>query len=526
MPGDETILAIDLGTSGPKVALVSVQGEVITGASRPTTLLLPPGGGAEQDPDQWWSAIVDAAAQVRAHPRFDPDAVAAVSVTAQWAGTVPVDADGNAIGNAILWMDTRGAPDVRALCKGWLSVEGYALRKAAAWVRKTGGAPSLNGKDPVGHILWLQRTDPERFDATHMFLEPKDYLNLRLTGTFAASYDSIAMHWVTDNRDIDAIHYDDGLLALTGLPRDKLPPLRAATDVLGTLCARASKDLGLPSTVPVVCGTPDVQSAAIGSGAVGPAKAHLYLGTSSWISTHVPFKKTDLLRNIASLPSALPGQYFVGNSQETAGGCLNWLRDGVLFGSDALGQDVPPDDVFERMDALADSAPPGSDSVIFTPWLIGERCPVADERVRGSFLNLSLSTSRAHLARAVLEGVAYNTRWLLRAVERFIGTPLPSLRVVGGGGRSDLWCQIHADVLGRPIEQVRDPIQVNALGAAMVGALGIGALRPEDIADRVDVVRTYEPRAVYRQRYDALFEAFLDHYKSSKGFFRRLNHPA
>ena len=457
-------------------------------------------------------------------PSFRADGIAAICVTAQWAGTVCVDAAGRALGNAILWMDTRGAPDVRALCKGWVSIEGYAPRKVAAWVRKTGGAPSLGGKDPVGHILWLRRTDRRRYDASRWFLEPKDYLNLRLTGTAAASYDSIAMHWVTDNRNIDAIAYDDALLALTGLPGEKLPPLRAATDVLDPLCAEAAADLGLPKGIPVVCGTPDVQSAAVGSGAIGPAKAHLYLGTSSWISTHVRFKKTDLLRNIASLPSALPGQYFVGNAQETAGGCLEWLRDGVLFGDDALGRDTPPGDVFARLDALAASAPPGSDNVVFTPWLIGERCPVADERVRGSFLNLSLSTRRAHLARAVLEGVAYNTRWLLRAVERFIGHPLPSLRVVGGGGSSDLWCQIHADVLGRAIEQVRDPVSVNALGAALIGALGIGALREDELADRVEVVRTFEPRAVYRERYDALFDAFVDHYRSSKSFFRRLNH--
>lgn len=522
--GDATILAIDLGTSGPKVALVSVSGSVLATASRPTTLILPPGGGAEQDPDDWWRAIVEATAELRDHPNFDPGAIAAVCVTAQWAGTVCVDQAGNALGNAILWMDTRGAPDARALCKGWVSVEGYAPRKVAAWIRKTGGAPSLNGKDPVGHILWLKRADRERYDATHMFLEPKDYLNLRLTGTMAASFDSIAMHWVTDNRNIDAIAYDDGLLALTGLPAKKLPPLRAATDILDPLHADAAEALGVPKGIPVVCGTPDVQSAAVGSGAIGPAKAHLYLGTSSWISAHVPFKKTDLLRNIASLPSALPGQYFIGDSQETAGGCLNWLRDGVLFGDDALGRHTPPDDVFPRLDALAESAPPGSDNVVFTPWLIGERCPVADERVRGSFLNLSLSTSRAHLARAVLEGVAYNTRWLLRAVERFMGSPLPSLRVVGGGGKSSLWCQIHADVLGRTIEQVRDPLSVNALGAGLVGALGIGAIEQRDIAQSVEVVRTFEPRAVYRERYDALFDAFLDHYKSSKSFFRRLNH--
>lgn len=524
MSGGDTILAIDLGTSGPKVALITVAGEVLASTNSSTSLLLPPGGGAEQDPEDWWRAILEATHALLSGPDKLAQRVAAISVTGQWSGTVPVDERGRALGNAILWMDTRGASDVRALCKGWPSIDGYGVRKAMGWVRKTGGAPSLNGKDPVGHILWLKRCDPERFAQARWLLEPTDYLNLRLTGTAAASYDSIALHWVTDNRNIDAIDYDDGLLRLTGLPKDKLPPLRRATDVMGELSRSAAAELGLPAGVPVVCGTPDVQSAALGSGAIGPAKAHLYLGTSSWISTHVGFKKTDLLRNIASLPSALPGQYFVANEQETAGACMNWLRDGVMFGSDAIGDDTPPTDALARIDAAAQSVPPGSDGLLFTPWLIGERCPVADEHVRGSFLNLSLSTTRAHLARAVLEGVAYNTRWLLSAFERFVGTRVPSLRVVGGGAKSAVWCQIHADILGRTIEQLSDPLMVNARGAAAVGALGIGAITPEDLAERrVPVERTFEPRESYRERYDAQFAAFLDHYKQSKGMFRRLN---
>ena len=520
---DELILAIDLGTSGPKVALVTVLGEVVCSATHPTKLYLLPGGGAEQDPEDWWAAIVAATGKLRDSPHYDAERIVAVSVTGQWAGTVAIDRDHNALGNAVIWMDTRGAPQTRALCKGWLSIEGYGPSKVASWIRKTGGAPSLSGKDPVGHIHWMRACDPERYERAAMFLEPKDYLNLRLTGEVAASYDSIAMHWVTDNRDINNIHYDDGLLKLTGLPKDKLPPLKAATDMLGTLRESVAAELGLRPQTQVVVGTPDVQSAGVGAGALGAGGAHLYLGTSSWLSTHVKFKKTDLLRNIASLPSALPGQYFVGNSQETAGACLSWLRDGVLFGEDALGGGAAPEDFFARLDELAGAAPAGSDKVIFTPWLIGERCPVADETVRASFLNLSLSTTRAHLARAVLEGVAYNTRWLLGAVESFVGHPLDVIRVVGGGGKSEIWCQIHADVLGRPIAQVRGTLEVNALGAALVASLALGAVTEQEIPDRVEVTRTFEPRGAYRERYDELFAAFLSHYKSAKGLFKRLN---
>src|SRR5690606_22745782 len=154
-----------------------------------------------------------------------------------------------------------------------------------------------------------------------------------------------------------------------------------------------------------------------------------------------------IFRNMGSLPSALPGRYFVANAQETAGACVSWLRDGLLFGQDELGEHPPPPDFFARLEALAGAGPVGSDQLLFTPWLIGERSPVADATVRGTFFNQQLSTTRSHLARAVLEGVAYNTRWLLQAVERFVGGPMTSLRAIGGGASSALWCQILADVL-------------------------------------------------------------------------------
>jgi xylulokinase len=517
------ILAIDLGTSGPKVALVTVEGEVLGCTSSPTRLELLPGGGAEQDPDDWWRAIVRATSQLHAMRLAPREAVIGVCCTAQWAGTVPVGPDGEHLRNAIIWMDTRGAPDVQALTAGLLSVEGYAAHKLARWIRRTGGAPSRAGKEPVAHILWLRRAEPRVYERTRCFLEPKDWLNFKLTGELAASTDSIALHWSTDNRNIDAIAYDDDLLALNTLPRDKLPPLRRAVDVLGTVRPQIADELGIPAEAKVVMGTPDVQSAAIGSGAVQDGKGHVYLGTSSWVTCHVAFKKTDLFRNMASLPSALPGRYLVANAQETAGACVAWLRDQVLFGRDELGEHAPPDDFFARFEALAGAAPAGSDKLIFTPWLIGERSPVADATLRGAFFNQQLSTTRGHLARAVLEGVAYNTRWLLGAVERFVGGPMASLRAIGGGASSALWCQILADVLDREIAQVENPVQCNARGAGLLGALGLGRIRVQDIPERVKVARRFEPRREHRRAYDELFSAYLDLYRATKGIFARLN---
>lgn len=524
MAADEPcILAIDLGTSGPKVALVTVSGRVLGCTSSPTKLHLLPGGGAEQDPDDWWRAIVKATNELHAKQLTSRDAVIGVCCTAQWAGTVPIDAEGKHLRNAIIWMDTRGAPEVQALTSGLISVEGYAAQKLAKWIRRTGGAPSRAGKEPVAHILWLRRHEPRTYERTRCFLEPKDWLNLRLTGEKAASHDSIALHWSTDNRNIERIAYDDELLALNTLPRDKLPPLRRAVDVLGPVLPEVADELGIPASAKVVMGTPDVQSAAIGSGAVHDGKGHVYLGTSSWVTCHVAFKKTDLFRNMASLPSALPGRYLVANAQETAGACVSWLRDSVLSGNDALGEHAPPDDFFARLEDLAGAAPVGSDKLIFTPWLIGERSPVADATVRGAFFNQRLSTTRSHLARAVLEGVAYNTRWLFGAVERFVGTPMSSLRAIGGGASSALWCQILADVLDREIAQVEDPVQCNARGAGLLGSLGLGRIRVDDIPACVTVARRFQPRPEHRRTYDELFSAYLDLYRATKGIFAKLN---
>lgn len=511
----ELVLAIDLGTSGPKVALVDTDGEMIACVSESTELHLLPGGGAEQDPEDWWRAIVAATRRLWADGH-DPSRVIAVAVTSQWAGTVAVGKDGTPLHRAILWMDTRGAKYIPAVVGGLVRVQGYGAGKLARWIAKTGGVPSLGGKEPVAHIHFLRHERPEVFRAAHMFLEPKDWLNFRLCGRMCASVDSIALHWVTDNRDIHRIGYDERLLDMAGLDRARLPELVRATDAIGTVHARAAEELGLDGHVRVFGGTPDVQSAAVGSGAVRDFEPHLYIGTSSWLSCHVPFKKTDILRNVASLPSALPGRYFAANSQETAGACVNWLRDSIMWPCDGADDRPPPADALARIDALAATVAPGADGVVFTPWLFGERCPTADPDVRAAFSNLSLRTGRAHLCRAVLEGVALNTRWLLEAVEHFVGRSFTTIRMIGGGANSTLWCQIHADVLQREIAQVRDPVRCNARGAAFVALLGLGRLTVDGLGTKVPIAARLQPQPALAARYDALYAAHRELWKVAK----------
>ncbi len=516
------VLTIDLGTSGPKVSLFTLDGDHLGAQFTPVDLVLIGDDGVEQRPDDWWAGIVSAAQRLWDEVDVDPSQVAAVSVTSQWSGTVPVDRDGKALHDAVIWMDSRGADATRRAVTGRVNVAGYEPRKLRQWINITGGAPSHSGKDPMGHILWIEEALPDVARATHLYLEPKDYLNLRLTGRAVATYDSIVLHWVTDNRDPAAIRYVDALIEASGLDRSKLPELVAATDVIGGVLPEVAAELGVPEGTPVIGGTPDVQSATIGSGAVGDFEGHLYVGTSSWLTCHVPFKRTNLMNGVASLPSPIPGKYFVANEQETAGKCLTWLRDQVLWPDDELGGGPAPDDALVRMDRLAATSPSGSNGVLFTPWLNGERTPVDDHTIRAGWHHLSLGTTRADQVRAVLEGVAYNSRWLMDAVEKFVRRPFPWLNFIGGGANSDLWCQIHADVLNREVRQVEDPIVANARGAALLAAVALGHVRADEIGRKVRVKHTYQPDQSTRALHDERFDHFRSLYKANKRVHRRL----
>ena len=522
---DSYVLAVDLGTGGPKVALLSARGRIVAHAFAPVGVDLSDDGGAEQSPQAWWDAVVASARQALADSGVAPERVVGVGCTAQWSGTVPVDDAGEAVGPAITWMDSRGARATRERVRGAVNVQGYSPAKLARWVRRTGGIPSQSGKDPVGHIHFLREQRPGVYKAAAVFLEPVDYLNLRLTGLARASYDSIVLHWVTDNRDVRAVAYDDGLIELAGLERATLPDLVPTGSVLGGLTSAAAAALGLVAGTPVVTGTGDLHSAAVGSGAVADFAAHLYIGTSSWISCHVPFKKTDALTNIASIPSGLPGRYFIADEHETAGVCLTWLRDNLLYPADLLdpAAGAAPEGFFDILNAEAASVPAGAHGVLFTPWLNGERSPVDDHTIRGGFHNLSLSSTRADMVRAVLEGVALNSAWLLGAVEKFCRKRFDSLAFIGGGATSELWCQIHADATGRTIRQMADPVLANVRGAGLLTLLALGHLHVDDIPGTVEVTATYTPRPAEAAVYADLLKEFVHLYERTKGIHKRLN---
>ena len=506
------VLALDLGTSGMKVALITYSGHVTAWASHPVPLHLLPGGGAEQDPNDWWTALVAGCAQLA---RRAPEAMAsvqAVSTSTQGEGTIAVDAAGNLLTRCILWMDMRGEPNLRKQFGGRVAVNGVTPRRIARWLRLTGGMPSATGKDPAAHMLFIRDELPEVYDKTATFLNVLDYFNLRLAGKPVATVDSILTSWVTDNRNPDAIEYHDTLIADLGVESDKLPQIVRCTDVLGPVLPQVADELGIPRTARVVAGAIDNTAAAIGVGTIDDYEAHLYLGTSSWIAAHVPYKRTDVLAGIASLPCAIPGRYLLTALQATAGGNMEFVRTSVLGGEVS----------FESMEAILAESNPGAGGVIYTPWIYGERAPVDDLNLRAGLFNVSLDTSRADMMRSVYEGVALNTRWLKKPVDKFLGRPMSAITLAGGGAKSAAWCQIFADVLGVEVRRTLDPVAVNAQGAAWIAAVGIGELSFDDIPSLIRHDTPFEPNPQLRELYDAKFDTFVDLHKRLAPVYKRL----
>ena len=244
-PHPAVILAADLGTSGMKVALIATHGQVLGWESQPIELRLTPDGGAEQSPEEWWQAFLSTAQRLIARNLAPREAIKAIGCSTQGEGTVPVARDGNALMNCILWMDMRGAPYLHRQARGLINVSGADVFKLLRWIRLTGGMPSWTGKDPAAHMLLVREKFPEVYEHTYKFINVLDYLNLRLTGRFAATFDSILTSWVTDNRNPNDIRYSDALIKTSGIDADKLPEIVSGTTVLGNVKAEVAEALGL-----------------------------------------------------------------------------------------------------------------------------------------------------------------------------------------------------------------------------------------------------------------------------------------
>ena len=515
MSNSRYIVSLDLGTSGLKAALVSEGGEIVASAYRPVETVLVEPGGAEQDAEAIWTATKDAMRQVVQEAARPAEEIIAVAVASQFSSIVPVDRSGKPVMNLIVWMDSRG---------GAYSREIYGRHPEAfpTWVDIHGAMPLPSGNDSLSHMLWVKEARPDVYERTHKFLEPMDYLTARLSGEITANACTVFMMVLTDNRQLDAVHYDEKLIEMSGIDRDKLPDLVPVLSPVGTVLPAIAGEIGLSAETKVLSGLNDTQAVSVGTGTFKAGHGGVNIGTTSQVLAHLPSKASDLEHAIVASPSAIDGRYVVIAENGIGAKALDHFLTNVLFASDALA-DHTTEDMFGHVDDLVREAPPGSGSVLFLPWLTGSNAPSSNENARGGFLNLSLSTTRAHMVRSIMEGVAYNLRWLLPAVEQFSGGEFEQVYLSGGGALSDEWSQILADVMGRSLLQLDDPRHCIVRTTAFLGFERLGMLEMADFPRISQVRRTYEPQPERSTIYDGLFEQFLAAFDRNRPIFDSLN---
>jgi xylulokinase len=299
------VLAIDLGSGGPKVGLVDQVGTVVARDFAHTPIHFLPDGGAEQDPSEWWAATSSTAKKVIQQSGVPNDEIIAIAVTSQWSVIVAVDENGEPLMNAISWLDTRGAAYSRRITSGFPSVSGYQALKLIKYINLAGGPPTQSGVDSLSHILFIKNERPEVYRRAYKFLEPMDYINMRLTGKAAATQNTVFAYLLTDNRRLDQTEYDPWLLKMCGVDKEKLPDILPIDGILGDVLPSVAKEWGLSPSTKVILGANDNSTSAIGAGAISDFNAAAVLGTSGHLALHIPFKKTDVLHQITTMPSAI-----------------------------------------------------------------------------------------------------------------------------------------------------------------------------------------------------------------------------
>jgi len=508
LPG-KYILAHDIGTEANKATLFDIQGEIVGLDSEVYGVNYPQPCWAEQDPEVWWKAIVKSTRRLIGKTGVSPTEVIALIFDAMTVSALPVDREGKALRPAIIWLDTRAGKQA-----GWC-LENLDLLK----LLDMGMIPPASEKDVIPKLRWIKEKEPRVFERTYKFMDVKDYIVYKCTGEFCTDRSCALLTGLFSCR---TNRWEKELIKTVGLSEDMLSPVVKSTDVVGNLTAAAAEELGLSTGTKVVSGCGDFAAVAVGSGAVREGQAHLYIGSSGWIAAHVTEPEFDVILGIGSICSAMPDKLLLIGQMENAGACLKWFRD-TLGGEEKAEALRKHMGAYQVLDELARGVEPGAGKLIFLPWMLGERCPVINPSLRGAFINLGFNHGKGHLVRAILEGVAYNTRWVLEGIEG-LGFKVESLNAAGGGALSGVWLQIYADVLGKRIRQVQFPQEAGSRGAALTALVGLGIYKDFDsVAELVPLGREFEPEEKHRAIYEELYGCFKQLCEQLAPIYGRLN---
>ncbi len=526
------IMAFDIGTTGVKTCLFAVEKtvELLGAAMEGYSLHTLPDGSAEQIPDEWWAAICKTSKEVVAKTGVNPKDIAGISFCSQMQGLVLVEKDGSPARNAMSYMDQRAKAELKEIMANGIQIAGSNIFKLIPSLLIT-GAVAASVKDPVYKYKWVEKHEPEVFKKTHKWLDVKEYIICKMTDEFVMTQDSAFATLLYDIRDGKKC-WSPKVCKLLGVDMKHLADIKKSTDKIGGLTEQAAAELGLYPGTAVFGGGGDASLIGVGAGSTALGDTHVYSGTSGWVSTVVDKSIVDTSAMIAAIVGAQDGYYNYFAELETAGKCLEWVKDHLAL--DEIGIYLKKEDVahstetmytslYDYMTSVIENVEPGCGGVIFTPWLHGNRCPFEGPNARGMFFNISLETGKTELIRSVLEGVCYHLRWFIETQEKKIKTS-DTIRFVGGGALSKVTCQILADCTGKTVETTDSPQNVGAVGAALTAAVGLGIIdNLEKAKSLVPASATFKPNKANRAVYDKNYEVYKNLYKSNKANFDKLN---
>jgi xylulokinase len=499
------LLGLDIGTTSTIGILIDETGATLATASRPVTFYSDHANWSEEDPEQWWSNSCAVIGELLAKSGRPAAEIAGVGVTGMLPAIVLLDADGRLLRRAMLQNDARAIAEIEAMKRAI---------DAADFFRRTGG--SINQQLVAPKLRWIERHEPQIFARLATVFGSYDYITWRLTGAR-----SIEHNWALESGlvDIASGAFDRELVALSGLIPDRLPRIRASQELVGQVTAAAAAASGLRQGTPVVAGCADLVASAFMAGAVADGDMVLKFGGSGDILLAVAKPLTDPRLYIDH--HLVPGLWFSNGCMAASGSLLNWIVREWAAGE--AGRAVEAGlSVHAWLDRLAAATPPGADGLVLLPYVLGEKTPLHDPHARGTLVGLGLHHRLAHVWRAALEGVAFGFRHHVE-VFRERGAEMRRIVACDGGAASDLWLQICADVLARPVQRLRRH-PGSCLGAAYVAGVGVGLFRDwEGVARYVEPGEVFTPDPARTAVYDRAYAVFRDTYERLKTLYPALN---
>jgi xylulokinase len=499
------LIGLDIGTTGCKGVLVTSRGRVLAAEFHEYPLSLPKPGWAEQDPEHWWQATVASLRGLLATSSVSPKSIAGLSLSGQMHGLVCLDGEDRVLRPAILWCDTR----TTAQCRQIEEAVGGRPR-----LIQLACNPALEGFT-LPKLIWVREHEPEVFERTRTVLLPKDYVRFRLTGVKAMDMSDAAGSLMLDVR---RRCWSKKIMSSLGLDPAILPPLGESPEIAGGVSAEAAALTGLREGLPVAFGGADNTCAAVGNGVIDEGIVAVSIGTSGTVVAPTRSPLLDKQGRAHTFNHSVPGMWYVMGCMMAAGLSLKWLRDtfGGLERAMAAETGV---DAYEFLTAGVSGVPAGAEGLIWLPYLNGERTPHLDANARGVLFGLTPRHTKAHVVRAMLEGVVFGLRDSLEIV-RDLRIPVNEIRLTGGGAKSAIWRQIQADVFGQRCVTINVE-EGPAFGAAIIAGVGTGVFR--DFAQASDkiisVTRTVEPNARNAAVYEKRYELFRRLYRDLKESF-------